>query len=132
MEKKVCNHCGVKEGEIHEYGCDSEKCPFCGFQLLSCDCIYEHLNLDLDDEIIDKEGPTNEHIKQWIRILDEKGRVPFIYYPTICVKCGKINPTFFQVDTEEWKRYIEPQMQDKIICKDCFEWIKEQITAAKA
>lgn len=35
-----CNDCGVvnKEGNLHHYGCDIERCPCCHGQLISCDC----------------------------------------------------------------------------------------------
>lgn len=33
---KHCPDCAVKKGEFHQNGCDHEKCPICGLQLLSC------------------------------------------------------------------------------------------------
>src|SRR3954447_17239662 len=33
-----CPDCGAGPGEFHELGCDIEQCPYCGGQLISCDC----------------------------------------------------------------------------------------------
>lgn len=33
-----CHDCNALYGYYHHLGCDSESCPVCGEQLLSCDC----------------------------------------------------------------------------------------------
>lgn len=39
MNKDKCGDCGCKVNELHEVGCDLERCPVCGGQLVSCNCI---------------------------------------------------------------------------------------------
>lgn len=33
-----CGDCGAKARGFHHLGCDLERCPRCGWQLLSCGC----------------------------------------------------------------------------------------------
>jgi hypothetical protein len=136
-----CGDCGVEEGEYHVLGCDCERCPFCSGQLISCDCCYQLLNLfdrgKYDDSTaylppdIYRYGLAEEQGQQWDEMLRKKGRIPFILYPLLCAKCGKLWPEFFRVPDEEWNRYIQPDKQRQVICRDCYEYVKDVITKAK-
>jgi hypothetical protein len=34
-----CHDCNAVHGEFHHPGCDMERCPVCGGQLISCGCL---------------------------------------------------------------------------------------------
>lgn len=122
MERHICHDCGVREGQYHRPGCDMERCPFCGGQLISCDCAFEKLDID-----VSQDGLTDEQIKQWEKMLQDKGLIPFILYPNMCAKCGALWPEMFRVSDSEWERYVEPGERDKMLCLPCYEQIKAWI-----
>src|SRR5947209_8780073 len=125
VKRERCGDCHALEGEYHELGCDLERCPFCGGQLISCDCCYEILNINGSPRTrVYEFGLTPEQRKQWERTLNDKGRVPFIMYPNMCVKCGKLWPEMFSVPDKEWERYVEKGERDKMLCKPCYDQIK--------
>jgi len=73
MDIKKCHDCDIIEGQIHEYGCDMEMCPFCGGQLIVCGCSYKILNIDVsEDSYAFENGLTDEQEIQWLQILTQK------------------------------------------------------------
>ena len=113
LSKQRCHDCGAYDGEFHAFGCDMEVCPFCGKQLITCDCIYQKININLE------KGITNEQIEEWGKTLDKKGLIPYTPFIYVCSRCGKRNPEFFHV--LDWKKYVPPEMQDKILCLMCYK-----------
>jgi hypothetical protein len=37
-DHRPCHDCGVIKGELHIWGCDVERCPACGGQVIYCEC----------------------------------------------------------------------------------------------
>lgn len=62
---KTCPDCGVKPGELHELGCDVERCSLCGNQKISCECFYKVNKVDPDDfENVEYNDPDHPEIKR--------------------------------------------------------------------
>src|SRR5262245_33657065 len=97
-----CYECGVREGELHKLGCQHEQCSKCGRQLVSCSCYTEYSPPPADSE-----------------------RLPYVHYPNICARCGKVEPLLFMVPDDEWEYYMQPDKRDEIICPDCYIAIRD-------
>jgi len=83
---KRCHDCGCGHDEIHELGCDMERCPYCLGQLISCDCAYELLGLVDHDEYPDtgglppkiyRGGLSSEQGEKWLQLINVRGRIPY-------------------------------------------------------
>lgn len=128
MKYEKCPGCGVGEGHLHEGGCDKEICPFCNCQLLFCGCWEEKLTAlgfeipEAKDDELEIELPP-EWEQKWQDMLNAKGLIPFINYPVICAKCGQLHPDFFMLPDQIWKKYVQPNMRNEVLCKSCFDFI---------
>ena len=65
-----CPECGAQPGQMHADGCDVERCPRCGGQAISCDCIYEACGMELESleqkhPDIYSNGPTDAMREAW-------------------------------------------------------------------
>lgn len=131
--------CGAREGEYHKDHCPWEICPFCGVtQGEGCDCIYNHLGLRRRDhdpetsylaEQTYSGGVSDEQQKEWNVRCADRGRIPFIYAPIVCARCGKLWPDFFSVQDSAWEYYAGPTHRDSVLCERCFFTIKTRTDA---
>jgi hypothetical protein len=122
-ELAICHDCGAKEGELHQGGCDMEICPFCGNQLITCNCCYKKLGIDVREGTWAYfHGLTGEQSEKWDAMLRKKGLIPYVQIPLICAMCGALWPEMFM--TDDWETYVIPPLQDKILCISCYNKMK--------
>lgn len=120
-----CHDCGIKEGQIHKEGCDMERCPFCGGQLISCSCCYDKLGIDVSEGAWAYEhGLTEAQERIWLEMLERQGRIPYILVPNLCGLCGEQWPEMFDVSDKEWEKYVIPPLQAKTLCRECYDELK--------
>jgi hypothetical protein len=99
-----CGGCRTKPGELHEHGCDVERCVLCGEQAMCCPCIYtvngmKYETLEEDHPAIFKEGAT-EDMYPALDALVEKygGRLPWTGEFPGCMECREF---------DLWCRWVE-------------------------
>ena len=119
LDLNCCGDCGAEEGMFHDWGCDMERCPFCGGQLISCECPYEYFGLNGEEELTEKQE------EEWYIKCEEMGRIPYILIFTRCAMCGKEWDKIWMTSDDEWQKYTLPELQKECLCESCFERLKK-------
>jgi len=104
-----------------------EECPFCGGQLIGdCECCYEKLGIDHSEGTWTySHGLTSDQRRLWHKLLEKKGRIPYLLAPNLCALCGEQWPEDFSVSDKEWEKYVIPSLQDKILCLECYKEVQK-------
>ena len=134
--KRVCE-CGSSEGQFHRFGCRFEQCPFCEATVgEGCGCEYDLLGLrssanspeeaELSREVY-QGGLSPEQEAAWLKILEARGRIPFVDAPQMCGRCGELWPDFFMVQDAAWEYYAGPRLRDAVLCEQCFEEVRRAV-----
>lgn len=83
MSFENCPECKASPGQLHQCGCDVETCPYCGCQLISCECGDSQSSTDWppDDDRIPWTGrwPGEEEAEAmglFARFVEGKGWIP--------------------------------------------------------
>jgi hypothetical protein len=45
-----CGDCGAPKGGFHHLGCDQQRCPSCGYQMISCGCWFDEDGVSIADD----------------------------------------------------------------------------------
>ena len=101
-----CIDCGAGEGCLHLLGCQMEICPKCLGKFIFCPS-----GCYIEDE-------------EWDGEFEQVVRIPWLDIPLMCGLCGEQWSDFFKVTNEEWKAIVPPNLQKKILCKQCYERLK--------
>lgn len=65
----VCPICYCRQGELHEFGCPVEVCPWCDGQLTHCDCRFKQLGV--------AEISSDRQLDTFQQLATKKGRITF-------------------------------------------------------
>lgn len=93
-ELKPCHDCGAQPGDLHQLGCDTERCPLCGGQFLSC--FHTHRCPRCNDEWVDSECVTDND--GWPTVITDDMRLPWTGIWPGVVECREFG----------WYAYFDP------------------------
>lgn len=75
---RKCGDCDALPNTLHVPGCDMERCPLCGGQIISCSCIYELAGMSMatlatDHPMVYSAGPDDVMVKRFEEAIEAAG-----------------------------------------------------------
>lgn len=122
MGGERCGDCGVMRGGWHHLGCDLQRCPACGGQLLSCGCLFDEDEIGASHSIaeplgVDGNGQLTERV--WLggqEVIIHRADYPETDITTVKgIRCTNALRTVIDVACE-----ISASHLDDIV-EDCLE-----------
>ena len=72
MGDGTCVECSAEKGHLHVWGCDAEKCPFCGDQLMTCNCTNNLMDIVLNRTDADTvDCFTTSEKRRWVEMIGD-------------------------------------------------------------
>jgi hypothetical protein len=114
-----CGDCGVTRGGWHHPGCDLQRCPACGRQLISCGCLFDEDGPDASDLLgeplgVDGNGLLTE--RMWLgehEVIIHRGDVPETDITTVRgIRCTTALRTVIDLAPEVEASHLEEMVQD--------------------
>ena len=59
-----CGDCNALSGNYHHWGCDLERCPVCGGQLISCECMDVECQVIINKKRKDRKANVRGNLKE--------------------------------------------------------------------
>jgi hypothetical protein len=68
----TCGGCLAKEGQLHHWPCHDEECPFCGGQVIYCDCFDDLMKWAIQStEPVDLKYFAEAEKERWIELIGD-------------------------------------------------------------
>ena len=117
-----CGDCGVLRGGWHHPGCDLQRCPACGRQLMSCGCRFDEDGFDVGLSLVEPLGVDSNGLlteRMWLgdqEVVIHRDDVPETDLTTVNgIRCTTALRTVIDLAPEVCAADL------KVMVRDCLE-----------